>query len=109
MLLALADAGTGVLAPKWQYEQAKASGYHATPAIASDGSVLLGISGAQNPSTTVYAFKAPASGAEPQVAWQYDMGPGRMTSSITVGPDGTQYAIGGEGQMAALGSDGKPK
>lgn len=109
MLLALANSGSDTLAAKWQYEQPKASGYHATPAIAKDGSVLLGISGAQNPSTTVYAFKSPASGTEPQIEWKDDLGPGRMTSSITVGPDGTAYAIGGDGEMAAFGPDGKPK
>ncbi len=109
LLLALANDGSDKLAPKWQFQQAKASGYHSSPAISSDGSVLLGITPSQNPATTVYAFKAPASGTVPRVAWKYELGPGVMTSSITTSPDGTIYAVGGSGQMAALGSDGKAK
>ena len=108
-LLALADAGTDQLAPKWQFHVAKSSAYHSSPALLKDGSVVTGISGGANPSTTIYDLKAPASGREPQTAWKYDLGAGRMTSSITVGPDGTVYAISAEGRLAALNADGSAK
>jgi outer membrane protein assembly factor BamB len=109
LLLAVGDSGRDQLSVKWQFEQAKSSGYHQTPAMGRDGSVLLGISTSQNPSTTIFDFKAPASGTEPQVAWKYDLGQGRMTSSMTVGADGSIYAIGGTGKLAVLNPDGSLK
>jgi outer membrane protein assembly factor BamB len=110
LLLALANSGSDQLAPKWQFHEPKASAYHSTPAIAGDGSIVIGISPSANPSsTTIYDLKPPASGDQPQTAWHYNLGPGRMTSSITIGRDGAIYAVGAEGEMAALGLDGALK
>lgn len=106
LLVALAS-GPGNLTPKWQFHVASSSGYHSTPAIEPDGTLLIGETSRANPRTTIYALKGPASGDSPQTLWSYDLGPGRMTSAITVAPNGTIYAIGGGGKLAVLSPDGK--
>ncbi len=104
-VLALADGSGSTLALKWQFHQPKASGFHSSPILSRDGSLVTGVSGGTPPSTTLYDLK----GDQPQTAWKYDLGAGRMTSSITVGPDGTMYAISGPGKLAALNPDGTAK
>src|SRR5207253_9819218 len=88
------------------------SAWHATPAIGRDGTVYVGFS--TNSSTpdaagTLYALLAPSNGIEPTVLWTADLGPGRQTSSPTLGPDGTVYAMGGAGRLSALAPDGRVK
>jgi outer membrane protein assembly factor BamB len=58
---------------------------------------------------TLYALQAPLAGIQPQVLWSVDLGPGRQTSSPTLGPDGTIYAIGGAGRLSAIAPDGQVK
>jgi hypothetical protein len=56
---------------------------------------------------TLYALQSPATGIEPRVIWSVSLGPGRQTSSPTLGPDGTIYAMGGEGRLSAISPDGE--
>jgi outer membrane protein assembly factor BamB len=39
--------------------------------------------------------------------WSTDLGPGRQTSSPTLGPDGTIYAVSGTGRLSAIAPDGR--
>ena len=59
------------------------------------------------PQGTLYALQAPSAGIEPHMLWSVDLGPGRQTSSPTLGPDGTIYAMGGEGRLSAI-APGRP-
>jgi outer membrane protein assembly factor BamB len=94
----------------WRFRQTGFSSLHATPAIAADGTVYLGFSGGDQPAGRLYAFKAPtAGGTDPQVVWTADIGPGRTTSSPTVGPDGTIYMMGGSGRLFAVAPNGTVK
>ena len=100
------------LAARWSFHPAGASSWHATPAIARDGTVYVGFStdnGSPNAQGKLYALQAPSAGIEPQILWSVDLGPGRQTSSPTLGPDGTIYAIGGEGRLSAINPDGQVK
>src|ERR671932_2300732 len=76
----------------WRFRQPGFSSLHATPAIAGDGTVYLAFSGGDPVVGRLYAFRAPAGGGtDPQVVWSAEVGPGRTTSSPTIGPDGTVY------------------
>jgi putative pyrroloquinoline-quinone binding quinoprotein/putative pyrroloquinoline-quinone-binding quinoprotein len=99
----------GSLTPTWQFHIPGDSGYHSSPALESDGTVLIGETSRTNPHTTIYALKAPTSGDQPRTAWTYDLGPGRMTSSLTIAPNGDVYAVGGGGKLAVLSADGTLK
>ena len=109
-LLALRDPGQGdALQLQWRFHPAGASSFHATPALAADGTVYLGFStGGATPEArgTFYALRAPASGTEAEVRWTVDLGPGRQTASPTLGPDGTVYVVSGAGQLFAIAPDG---
>ena len=114
MLFALRDpVGAGdQLAARWSFHPPGGSSWHATPAIGRDGTVYVGFS--TNSSTpdaegTLYALRAPSKGIEPVILWSVDLGPGRQTSSPTLGPDGTIYAMGGEGRLSAIAPDGHIK
>lgn len=100
------------LAARWSFHPRGASSWHATPAIGRDGTVYVGFS-TDNASPesrgTLYALEAPTSGIEPLVRWSVDLGPGRQTSSPTLGADGTIYAMGGEGRLSAIAPDGTLK
>ncbi len=110
-LFALRDPRDGnQLAARWSFHPPGGSSWHATPAIGNDGTVYVGFS--TNSSTpqsegALYALRAPESGMEPRVAWSVDLGPGRQTSSPTIGPDGTIYAVAGEGRLSAVDPDGR--
>jgi outer membrane protein assembly factor BamB len=113
-LFALRDpVGAGnQLAARWSFHPVGGSSWHATPAIARDGTVYVGFS--TNNTTpdaqgTLYALQAPTSGIDPQVLWSVELGPGRQTSSPMLGPDGTIYAMGGEGRLSAISPDGRVK
>jgi outer membrane protein assembly factor BamB len=98
------------LAARWSFHPPGGSSWHATPAIGRDGTVYVGFS--TNNSTpdaegTLYALQAPSSGIEPLILWSVDLGPGRQTSSPTLGTDGTIYALGGEGRLSAIAPDGR--
>ena len=112
-LFALRDPGSGDrLQLAWRFHPPGASSFHSTPALAKDGTVYIGFStGGATPEAkgTFYALKAPASGIDPQVLWTVDLGPGRQTSSPTLGPDGTIYAVSGAGRLVALAPDGRVK
>ena len=100
------------LAARWSFHPAGGSSWHATPAIGRDGTVYVGFSTNNNTphaQGTLYALQAPTAGIQPQVLWSVDLGPGRQTSSPTLGPDGTIYAIGGAGRLSAIGPDGQVK
>jgi outer membrane protein assembly factor BamB len=109
-LVALRDPGQGAtLDLFWRFHPDGGSSLHATPAVGSNGYVYLGFgagSGA-DAKTTFYAVVAPMTGSEAQIGWSVDLGAGRMTSSPTIGPDGTIYAYSGPGKLYAIGADGK--
>jgi outer membrane protein assembly factor BamB len=111
-LFALRDpAGAGnQLAARWSFHPPGGSSWHATPAIGRDGTVYVGFStnnASLDAEGTLYALQAPTSGIEPRVLWEVDLGPGRQTSSPVLGPDGTIYALGGNGRLSAIGPDGE--
>jgi outer membrane protein assembly factor BamB len=113
-LFALRDpVGAGnQLAARWSFHPVGGSSWHATPAIARDGTVYVGFStnnASPDAQGMLYALQAPASGIEPQVLWSAELGPGRQTSSPMLGPDGTIYAMGGEGRLSAISPDGRVK
>lgn len=113
-LFALRDPGAGDrLQPLWRYHPAPgASSWHTTPAVGQDGTVYISFStGGTTPEAkgTFYALRTPASGTEPQVLWTVDLGPGRMTSSPTLGPDGTLYTISAVGRLFAINPNGTVK
>jgi outer membrane protein assembly factor BamB len=94
----------------WRFRQPGFSSLHATPAIGADSTVYLGFSGGDPPAGRLYAFRAPSGGGtDPQVAWTVDVGPGRTTSSPTIGPDGTIYMMGGSGRLFAVAPNGTVK
>jgi outer membrane protein assembly factor BamB len=110
-LFALRDpvGGGNQLTAPWSFHPPGGSSWHATPAIGRDGTVYVGFS--TNSSTpdaegALYALQAPDRGIEPRVAWSVDLGPGRQTSSPTIGPDGTIYAVSGSGRLSAITPDG---
>jgi outer membrane protein assembly factor BamB len=111
-LWALRDpAGAGnQLAARWNFHPNGGSSWHATPAIARDGTVYVGFStnnGTPDAQGTLYALQAPSAGIEPTVLWSVDLGPGRQTSSPLIGLDGTIYAMGGQGRLSAIAPDGQ--
>jgi outer membrane protein assembly factor BamB len=115
LVLALTDGPGDKLDVKWQFHLGKASAYHAAPAIGSDGTLLIGIVGA-DAEARLYGFLAPASGSQPRNVWLYDVGatpfgasPNIAQVGLTVAADGTIYAIGGAGNLAVLTLDGKLK
>jgi len=113
-VFALRDpAGAGnQLAARWSFHPTGGSSWHATPAIGRDGTVYVGFStnnGSPDAQGTLYALQAPQAGIEPQVLWSVDIGPGRQTSSPVLGPDGTIYALGGNGRLSAIAPDGHLK
>jgi len=113
-LFALRDpVGAGnQLAARWSFHPAGGSSWHATPAIARDGTVYVGFStdnNSPNAQGKLYALEAPSAGIEPNILWSVDLGPGRQTSSPTIGPDGTIYALSGEGRLSAVTPDGRVK
>jgi outer membrane protein assembly factor BamB len=104
-------AGAGnQLAARWSFHPSGGSSWHATPAIARDGTVYVGFStNNKTPDAqgTLYALQGPSAGIEPTVLWSVDLGPGRQTSSPLIGPDGTIYAMGGQGRLSAISPDGR--
>jgi outer membrane protein assembly factor BamB len=112
-LLALRDPGRGdSLEVVWRFHPEGASSFHATPALADDGTVYIGFStGGATPEAkgTFYALKAPDTGIEAEVLWTVDLGPGRQTSSPTLGPDGTVYVVSGAGKLFAVEPNGTVK
>ena len=113
-LFALRDPlGAGnQLAARWSFHPPGGSSWHATPAIGRDGTVYVGFStnnGKPEAEGALYALQAPRTGIEPIVVWSVDLGPGRQTSSPTIGANGTIYAMGGEGRLSAISPDGHVK
>ena len=113
-LFALRDpTGAGnQLAARWSFHPPGGSSWHSTPAVGRDGTVYVGFStksGKPEAEGTLYALQAPTVGIEPVVRWSTDLGPGRETSSPTIGADGTIYAMGGEGRLSAISPDGSVK
>jgi outer membrane protein assembly factor BamB len=111
-LFALRDpVGAGnQLAARWSFHPPDGSSWHSTPAIGRDGTVYVGFStnnASPDARGTLYALQAPTTGIDPRVLWSVDLGPGRQTSSPTLGPDGTIYALGGTGQLSAISPDGQ--
>jgi large repetitive protein len=112
VLFALHDPqGAGdQLAARWSFHPQGGSSWHSTPAIANDGTVYVGFStDSSTPAAEgrLYALQAPRTGLSPDIRWTVDLGPGRQTSSPTIGPDGTIYAMGGEGRLSAITPDGR--
>jgi large repetitive protein len=113
-LFALRDprGGGDQLAARWSFHPPGGTSLHATPAVGRDGTVYLGFStdsGSVDAQGTLYALQAPEAGITPHVVWSVDLGPGRQTSSPTIGPDGTIYALGGAGRLSAIAPDGSVK
>ncbi|MBV9547762.1 MAG: PQQ-like beta-propeller repeat protein, partial [Chloroflexi bacterium] len=93
----------------WRCHPPDSSSWHATPALAPDGTVYLGFSrpgSRADLEATLYALRPPSSGLEAEVAWAFNLGPGRQTSSPTLGPDGTVYVVSGTGWLFAISPDG---
>ncbi|HET6320221.1 MAG TPA: PQQ-binding-like beta-propeller repeat protein [Chloroflexota bacterium] len=95
----------------WRCHPPESSSWHATPALSPDGTVYLGFS---RPGTradiegTLYALRAPSgNGVESEVLWAVNVGPGRQTSSPTLGPDGTIYVVSGTGWLFAVTPEGE--
>lgn len=105
-LMALRDPGSGTqLELLWRFHPEGASSFHTTPAIGSDGSVYVGFStGGATPEAhgTFYALDSHG-----QIEWTVDLGPGRQTSSPTLGADGTIYVTSGAGKLFALSPAGQ--
>jgi outer membrane protein assembly factor BamB len=100
------------LAARWSFHPVGGSSWHATPAIARDGTVYVGFStnnGTPDSQGTLYALRAPSIGIDPQILWAVELGPGRQTSSPMLGANGTIYAMGGEGRLSAIAPDGQVK
>jgi outer membrane protein assembly factor BamB len=111
-VFALRDpAGAGnQLAARWSFHPPGGSSWHSTPAIGRDGTVYVGFStnnASPDAQGTLYALQAPTTGIEPHVLWSVGLGPGRQTSSPVLGPDGTIYALGGNGRLSAISPDGQ--
>ena len=90
----------------------------ASPTVVSwePGRADIGVirSGSRSVVTRAYAtsplrllMPGPSAGIEPTVLWSVDLGPGRQTSSPLIGPDGTIYAMGGQGRLSAISPDGR--
>jgi outer membrane protein assembly factor BamB len=114
LLFALQEPATGgdQLAARWSFHPPGGSSWHATPAIGRDGIVYVGFStnsGSPDAQGTLYALQAPRAGITPQILWSVDLGSGRQTSSPTLGPDGTIYAVAGNGRLSAITPDGDLK
>jgi large repetitive protein len=110
-LFALRDpvGGGDQLTAPWSFHPDGGSSWHATPAIGRDGTVYVGFStnsSAPAAEGALYALQAPEKGIQPRVVWSVDLGPGRQTSSPTLGPDGTIYAVSGVGRLSAISPDG---
>jgi len=98
------------LAARWSFHPPGASSWHSTPAVGPDGTVYVGFStasGTPDAQGVLYALQAPSAGILPSVVWAVDLGPGRQTSSPTIGRDGTIYAMGGQGRLSAIAPDGR--
>jgi len=100
------------LAARWSFHPPGGSSWHATPAIGRDGTVYVGFStdsASPDAQGRLYALQAPSAGIGPQILWSVELGPGRQTSSPSLGPDGTIYAMGGQGRLSAVSPDGYVK
>lgn len=94
----------------WRFHPPEASSWHATPALSAEGTVYLGFSrpGARSDiEGALYALRAPAYGTEPDIVWSVSVGSGRLTSSPTLGPDGTIYTLSGSGWLYAISPEGR--
>ena len=115
VLFALQDppssAGDGhSLELAWRFHPPEGSSWHATPALSPDGTVYLGFSRPGSRADiegTLYALRAPSGGAEADIVWSVSLGAGRLTSSPTVGPDGTIYVVSGSGWLYAVSPEGR--
>ncbi|MGI9145764.1 MAG: PQQ-binding-like beta-propeller repeat protein [Chloroflexota bacterium] len=97
----------------WKFRPPNGSSLHATPALASDGTVYIPFTTgpAASAKTTLFALRGPTSGQDPQIVWQADLGAGVVPAetSPTLGPDGTIYIVTATGVLSAVGADGKLK
>jgi len=109
-LFALRDPGQGeALELRWRFHPLGASSFHSTPALGTDGTLYVGFStGGATPEARgiFYALKAPATGIDAETLWTVDLGPGRQTSSPTLGADGTIYVVSGAGKLFAISPTG---
>jgi outer membrane protein assembly factor BamB len=109
-LYALRDAGKDEpLDFWWRFHPPGASSFHATPALGPDGAVYVGFStGGVTPEArgTFYAIRGGTGRDEARAIWSVDLGPGRQTSSPTLGDEGTIYVVSGAGKLFAIAPDG---
>jgi outer membrane protein assembly factor BamB len=110
-VFALRDPGKGdSLELAWRFHPKGGSPWHHTPAIGRDGTVysVFSVGGnAPDAKGTLYALRAPVGGVDAQVVWSLEMGPGRTTSSPTVGPDGAIYVVNQGGRLMAVTPEGQ--
>ncbi|HEY3108846.1 MAG TPA: PQQ-binding-like beta-propeller repeat protein [Chloroflexota bacterium] len=108
---ALRDPGKGdKLELAWRFHPRGGSPWHHTPALGRDGTLYTVFSvGGNSPDAmgTLYALRSPSGGIDAQVLWSLDMGPGRTSSSPTLGPDGTLYVVNQRGRLIAVTSEGQ--
>jgi outer membrane protein assembly factor BamB len=109
-LYALRDADRGGdLDLVWRFHPPGASSFHGTPALGPDGTVYLGFStGGASPDArgTFYAIRGRPEEDAAEARWSLDLGPGRQTSSPTLGDDGTIYVVSGAGRLFAIAENG---
>jgi outer membrane protein assembly factor BamB len=102
------DRGS-VLELAWRFHPPEGSSWHATPALSQGGTVYLGFSrpGVRSDiQGTLYALRAPSDGSDADIVWSVSLGAGRLTSSPTIGPDGTIYVVDGSGWLYAVSPEG---
>jgi outer membrane protein assembly factor BamB len=97
----------------WKFRPPNGSSFHATPAIAADGTVYMPFTTgpAANARCYLYALRTLPSGQDPAIVWQIELGQGQVPGqdSPTIGADGTIYVVSVPGLVSAIGSDGKLK
>jgi outer membrane protein assembly factor BamB len=115
VLFALRDAPAAardngqMLELAWRFHPPAGSSWHATPAVSPGGVVYLGFSQPGSRAEiegTLYALRASGTDEGVEIVWSISLGAGRITSSPTIGPDGTIYVMNGSGWLYAVSPEG---
>jgi outer membrane protein assembly factor BamB len=97
----------------WRFHPPMGSPFHASVALSRDGRTVyvpFTVGAAAAAKGTLYALRAPASGQDPQVVWQAELGAGQVQNSPTIAADGTIYIVNVPGVISVIDSnDGRVK